>query len=197
MSREVGKRFIFTMSRDNYDYLKKVSNLTNTKISRTINDLIVRHREITKDSLTPAKKLSNTRRGECANEIRFIINKEEKDFLEQEAKRHSFNTITQEAKFRLLSTIYDDGIATNAELNALRAPLKMIQIIARNIDLILMNLQTKRFINFDNHDEFRAELNELNNYIKLVEENVRKLQLQNKRRLGRSLLGSRKWQDAS
>jgi len=198
MNEKLSRRFNLYLSQENYNYLEKINNQTNTTISKTINEYISTYRKKIDGDLKPTQKLANIYNVIDPQYVKFAITIDEREFLNQEAKRHGFKSAIQEIKFRLLSTIYDDGIATNAELKELKAPLKQMQIIGRNIDLLLMNLQTNRFVNFDKdkYDEFVKQLQELTDYIKLVEARIQKLQLQNKRRLGRLLNGSRKWQDA-
>ena len=163
-NEEQGKKYLANFSPENYAFLLELKKDNGVGINRILNETIAFYREASSRYIRFLPKNKNYK---FTHELRKKFTDEEYEFLQNEAKNHGFKSATQEAKFRLLNTIYEHGFLDNIELDGLRSAVNSVSKIASNVNAVARQLQIQDNKNYMmNYKEF-AEV--LEKFLKLAE----------------------------
>lgn len=138
--------------------IKEILEKYNISFNLFINIAISEYLSKAKNSLIDFNYFGNSN----DNEFRIFLSDREKEFLEQEANNHGFNSITKEIRYRLMNTIYNNKFYTNFEMIELAKAINDLNKFGRNFNEIVKYLRENDGVKFNmNYEVFGNNIEEI------------------------------------
>lgn len=136
------------LENENNNFISSLKHETNSSINIIINTIISNYmRQHTHtNSIASIYNKNNTKE---VKEIRLKLSIDEYEFLKRSADMNGHNSVTKEAKFRLLNTLHNEKFYTAKETQLFIKLRTEINILGRNINQLLRYIQSKNILRID------------------------------------------------
>lgn len=137
------KKFKFNINDENLQFLENISKDTHTPKSKILNTIIhsfIEKPQNQKDNKLDYIKEKNKNRDK---EVRLFFTQNEFNIIKESAAKNNHSFVTQECRFRILNSIYNDRFSSGIELRQFILTKTAIRQIGRNLNQLVIELRKR------------------------------------------------------
>ncbi|NDJ28052.1 hypothetical protein DMB95_09315 [Campylobacter sp. MIT 12-8780] len=129
------KKFLFNINEENLAFITNISKKTKTPKSKVVNKIISIFINNDKEN-TPNKVLHYKQELYQAKtkQVKIFFTQNEYDFIKESAKKNGYSFLTQEVRYRIFNSIYNDKFSNSIELRQFILTKTSLNQMGRNIN---------------------------------------------------------------
>ena len=143
------KKFKFRLNDENLEFLENISKETGAPKSKILNSLIGSFIENPQNSETINLDYTNEKNQEKNKEVRIFFTQNEYDILKENASKNNHSFVTQEIRFRIFNSIYNDKFSNGIELRQFILTKTALNQLGRNLNQLNRELIKKNVVKID------------------------------------------------